>query len=257
MYKEEIHDLLAYDGLKIIQRKDLFRFSLDSLLLGDFVNINLRAKQIIDLCTGLAPVPLYLSLKTKKQIIGVEIQEEVYDLAKKNIKLNNLDNQITIIHADVKDIYKDFPANSFDIVTVNPPFFKYHNEEFLNDLDSITISRHEITIDLSSLIESVTRIIRSGGSLYLIHRASRIEEIFVLLNENRFSVKRAKFVYTKPNKEAMMVLIEAKYNGHKGDIKIEKPLYIYDKENNYTEEVLRIFHLGDENYEEKFKLPKQ
>ena len=96
MVKEEVHDLLAYDGLKIIQRKDLFRFSLDSLLLADFVNINLRTKKIIDFGTGLGPIPLYLSLKTKKPIIGIDIQDEVVKLAEKSVELNHLENQIKI-----------------------------------------------------------------------------------------------------------------------------------------------------------------
>ncbi len=256
MINEEIHDLLAYDGIKIIQRKDLFRFSLDSLLLGDFVNINLRANKILDLGTGLAPIPLYLSLKTDKKIIGIEIQEEVYDIAKRSVELNHLEKQIEIINADILDLPNDFKQSDIDIVTVNPPFFKFHSEEFLNDLDSLTISRHEVKIDLKGVIETAKKMLSTGGSLNMIHRANRIEEILVLLNQNRFAVKRMRFVYTKPEKDAMMVLIEARFNANMGDIKIEKPLLIYNESNEYTEEVLKIFHLGDEDYDKKSKLSK-
>ncbi len=252
MIKEEIHDLLAYDGLKIIQRKDLFRFSLDSLLLADFVNINLRAKKIIDFGTGLAPIPLYLSLKTNKPIIGIDIQKDVVDLAKKSISLNNLENQITIYQRDILESYKDYETNTFDIITVNPPFFKYHNDAFLNDLDSFTISRHEVYIDLEGIITSAKKMITSGGSLNFIHRANRLDEIIILLNKHGFVIKRMKFVYTKISKEAMMVLIDARANGKTGDIKIEKPLVIYDENTIYTKEVLEIFHLGDDNFVKKF-----
>ena len=251
MFKEEIHDLLAYDGLKIIQRKDLFRFSLDSLLLADFTNINLRAKRIIDFGTGLGPIPLYLSLKTKKPIIGIDIQDEVVELAKKSVKLNNLENQITIYKRNILDAYNDYETNIFDVITVNPPFFKYHNDEFLNDLDTLTISRHEVYIDLEGIIISAKKMITNGGSLNFIHRANRLDEIVILLNKHGFVIKRMKFVYTKISKDAMMVLIDARANGKTGDIKIEKPLVIYDDSANYTDEVLKIFHLGDDSFVKK------
>jgi tRNA1(Val) A37 N6-methylase TrmN6 len=249
MSKEEIHDLLAYDGLKIIQRKDLFRFSLDSLLLADFVKVNLRTKKILDFGTGLGPIPLYLSLKTKKPIIGIDIQEDAVELAKKSVALNHLEHQITIYKRDILEAYKDFETNIFDIITINPPFFKYHHKEFLNELDSFTIARHEVYIDLEGIIISAKKMITSGGSLNFIHRANRLEEIILLLNKHGFVIKRIKFVYTKISKDAMMVLIDARANGNTGDLKIEKPLVISDEDNNYTDEVLKIFHLGDEFYE--------
>jgi len=249
MVKEEIHDLLAYDGIKIIQRKDLFRFSLDSLLLGDFVRINQRANRIVDFGTGLGPVPLYLSLKTKKPILGIEIQEEAVNLAQKSVLMNGLEKQIEIRLADIREITRFIQPSSVDIVTVNPPFFKYHSDSFINNLDSMTISRHEVMIDLEGVINSARKIISNGGSLSLIHRAARIEEIILLLNKTNFAIKRLRFVHTKYGKEAMMVLIEARFNGKTGDIKVENPLVIYDESDNYTDEVLKIFHLGDENHD--------
>ncbi len=254
MSKEEIHDLLAYDGIKIIQRKDLFRFSLDSLLLGDFVKINPRANMIVDFGTGLGPVPLFLSLKTKKRIVGIEIQDEAIDLAKRSVQINGLANQIEIRKANILEITEYFQPSSIDIITVNPPFFKYHNDSLLNDLDSMTISRHEVLINLQGVIESARKIISNGGMLYLIHRSARIEEIILLLNKYNFAIKRLRFVYTKAGKEAMMVLVEARFNGKTGDIKVDTPLVVYDESGQYTDEVLKIFHLGDELYDQKTKL---
>ena len=256
MSQEEIHDLLAYDGVKIIQRKDLFRFSLDSLLLGDFVKINPRANMIVDFGTGLGPIPLYLSMKTKKPIIGIDIQEEALILAKKSVELNHLDDQISFKHVDINNILDVFDPSSIDIITINPPFFKYHNDEFVNKLDSFTISRHEVLIDLEGIIKSARKIISNGGTINMVHRANRLEEIFLLLNQYNFKVKRIRFVYTKSDKEAMMILIEARFNGKPGDLKVEQPLVIYDENNDYTKEVLNIFHLGDETYETKFQLSK-
>ncbi len=247
----DIHDLLAYDGLKIIQGRDLFRFSLDSLLLANFVNINLRAKKIIDLGCGNAPIPLFLTLKTDKKIIGIDVQKEACELARKSISLNKLDDQIEIFNADINDVHNLFQPSSFDIVISNPPFFKFHEGSLLNKYETKSISRHEVLIDLEGIIRSVSRIITTGGSFNLIHRANRLEEIIVLLNKYSFAIKRMQFVYTSHNKDALMVLIDARANGNNGDIKVLKPLYVYNKSNEYTDEILDIFHFGDDLYEKK------
>ena len=138
MEKETTIDLLK-KGLKIIQRNDYFNFSLDSLLISEFVKINKQSKKILDLGTGNAAIPLFLSLKTTGQIYGLEIQKVSYDLAIKNIALNHLEEQIQILHGDMKNWQEFFPRNSFDIVVSNPPFFEFHgNRELLNDLDQQT-----------------------------------------------------------------------------------------------------------------------
>ena len=124
MSKEQIHELLGYENIKIIQNDDMFSFSLDSMLLANFID-TIGAKRIIDLGTGNGPIPLFLTLKTKASIIGVEIQEEVANLAKRSVELNHFENQIEILNDDLKDIYKKVGANSFDIVSSNPPYFPY------------------------------------------------------------------------------------------------------------------------------------
>ena len=133
--KEVIHELLGYENIKIIQNDDMFSFSIDSMLLADFVNINKRCKNIIDLGCGNGPIPLYLTLKTDALIYGVEIQSDVYDMAKRSVELNGLENQITIINDDLKGIYKKIGANKFDVVTSNPPYFKYAETSNINKND--------------------------------------------------------------------------------------------------------------------------
>ena len=135
MKMELIHELLGYKHIKIIQGEEKFRFSLDSTLLANFVKIKKHTKKIIDLGTGNAPIPLFLTLKTDANITGVEIQKEVYELAKKSVEINNFQNQIEIINADIKDIYKVVGANQFDIVISNPPYFKYTPTSNINKND--------------------------------------------------------------------------------------------------------------------------
>ncbi|MFW5888789.1 MAG: tRNA1(Val) (adenine(37)-N6)-methyltransferase [Bacillota bacterium] len=251
MAKIHEHDLLAYAGLKILQRDSLFKFSIDALLLGDFVKINKRTKRIIDLGSGLGAVAFYLSLKTKAYIYGIDIQAEVVELANKSAKINKLTNQVKFINQDIKTIYKNFETNSFDIVVANPPFYKTKNKDNLNDKEALTIARHEVLINLDDIFKATKRLLANGGMFYFIHRVERLDEIIIKLNKNNFVVKRLKFVYTKPNKPAKMLLVEARYNGSIGSLEIEEPLYIYNEKNEYTKNILDIFHLGDENYEKE------
>ncbi len=241
---EVINDLLGYDGIKIIQRPDMFNFSLDSTLLADFVEPLPKTKAIIDLGTGNAPIPLFLSLKTSAAITGVEIQENVYDLAKRSVELNHLESHITILHHDIKDIHKIFANGSFDIVTCNPPFFKFKESSNTNKSDYKTIARHEVLITLDDIIKEAKRLLKTKGSLYLVHRTERLIEIIDSLKQQQFSIKRMRFVYPKKGQESNMVLIEASNNGNTS-LTMMEPLYVH-QEDGYTEEVLRIFRYGKE-----------
>jgi len=241
---EVIHELLGYDHLKIIQRPEMFSFSLDSILLADFTQIYHKTHQIIDFGTGNAPIPLFLTLKTDCPIVGVEIQDEVYDLAKRSILLNHKEKQITILHEDIKLLNKHFQPASFDIVTCNPPFFKATPSSIKNKNDYLTVARHEVLINLDEILKSAKHLLKNNGELNLVHRADRLEEIIIKLHEAHFAIKRLRFVYPKKGKEANAVLIEAKNNGSFGSMKMLEPLYVFDESNHYTDEILTIFNFG-------------
>lgn len=239
---EVTHELLGYEHLKIIQNEDMFCFSLDSMLLANFVQCGPRIKQIIELGCGNAPIPLFLTMKTKAKIVGVEIQDEVVDLAKRSVELNNLQDQIEIIHQDFNGIYKNGFANQFQIVISNPPYFKYLPRNNLNKNDYLTIARHEVKATLDGVILEAKRLLTDGGALYMVHRTERLDEIFLRLSEHKFSVKRMQFIYTKTNSDdALLVLIEAKKNRNQG-LKVEKPIYCYQENGEYTDEVKKIFN---------------
>lgn len=242
--KEITNDLLGYDGLKIIQRPDMFNFSLDSTLLADFVRIPANVKNLMDFGTGNAPIPLFLSLKTAKPITGVEIQPEAYDLAKRSVALNGLQNQITILSADIKELHQIYPAGSFDLVVCNPPFFKYQPDSNVNKNDFLTIARHEVLIDLAGILSEARRILSNHGILCMIHRADRLEELIVLLHENKFALKRMRFVYPKRGRDAIAVLVEAKAGGATGSLSLLEPLVVYDDFGEYSPEILQIFRFG-------------
>lgn len=241
---ELIHELLGYKNIKIIQKKDTFCFSVDSMLLANFIKPTTKTKRIIDLGCGNAPIPLFLSMKTKAKIIGVEIQEDIADLAQRSVALNNLEDQITIINADLRNIYRQNFANQFDIVLSNPPYFKYKPNNHINKNEYLTIARHEIKASLEDIIVEAVKLLVDGGSLYLVHRAERLEEIIAILKKTKFSIKNLQFVYPKVKAtEALLVLLEARKNGNSG-LKIMQPMYIYQENDQYTEEVMKIFNFN-------------
>lgn len=244
MAVEVINDLLGYDGLKIIQRPDMFNFSLDSTLLADFATPLTKTKKILDLGTGNAPIPLFLSLKTNAKIVGIEIQKEVYEIAKRNIKLNNLEDQITILHEDIKGISKKFENSEFDLITCNPPFFKHKPNSNVNKNDYKTIARHEVLITLEEIIIEVKRLLKTKSNFVMVHRTERLIEIINLLTKHSFAIKRIRLVYPKKGEASNAVLIEASNNGATG-LKILEPLYVHEGD-NYTQEIIDIFRYGKE-----------
>ena len=217
-----INDLLNYD-LKIYQVVDDFRFSIDSVLLAEFVNINYRAKNIIDFCTGNAPIPMILSTKFTKNIYGIELQKDIYELAEKSIKINNIKN-INLINDDVKNLPNlvDF---KYDIITCNPPYFKVSDNAVINEHYSKAVARHELCITLEDVIETASKIIKHSGSLYLVHRCDRFVDIISLFKKYNFGLRKLQFVYDNYNSDSCFLLIEAKYSC-KDDLKVLKPLYI-------------------------------
>ncbi len=241
---EKIVDLLGYDGLKIIQSKDILNFSIDSCLLASFVTINLSCKKIVDLGCGNGYIPLFLTLRTNAYIYGVEIQETIANLAERSVVLNNLSSQISIINDNLNDIHKTLGTSNFDVVLSNPPYFKVNNENNkFNKNDYLTIARHEVLTNLDNVVKSASILLKEGGTFALVHRSSRLLEIFDTFKKYGIVPKRLQFVYQdQSNTEAIAILIEGKKSKHEGGLNVLSPLYIKDSNNNYTKEILEIFN---------------
>ncbi len=240
---EVINDLLGYEGLKIIQRPDIFNFSLDSTLLADFVTINKSDKRILDMGCGNGYIPIFLTLRTNANIYGIEIQEEIYDLAIRSVKLNNLEEYINIYNMDLKEAHLTLGTSSFNIVTCNPPYFKYKEGSNINESIHQTIARHEIYATLDDVVKEANILLKDGGTFAMVHRAERLEEIISTFKKYNFAIKKLRFVYPKTNSEsALAILIEAKKKGSSGALKVLPPMYVEDEEGKYTEEILKIFN---------------
>lgn len=235
---KKVNYLLGYEQLKIIQDKRDFCFSLDSILLPNFVTINKNIQKILDIGTGNAPIPLILSTKTNAYIYGIEIQKKSVDMAQQSILLNNLQEQIKIIEADVRTY--PFELEQFDLITCNPPFFKVNKQSHFNESDSKTIARHEVMLTLSDVIRLARKLLKNKGVLALVHRPERLVDIIVEMRSQNIEPKKIQYVYPKKGEDSHMLLIEGKKNGNPG-LKILDPLYIHNEDGSYTEEVLQNF----------------
>lgn len=221
---ERIDDLELND-LRIIQDVEGFCFGIDSVLLTNFAK-NLKANaNVLDLGTGTGIIPILLSGKTRaKKITGVEIQEEVYDMAKRSVKLNNLDDKIEIINENILNLHQIYEKNTFDVITTNPPY-KQNDTGIKNENQKKLISRHEITATLEDFIKVTKDLLKDKGEFYMVHRPERLVDILTLMRKYKIEPKNLRLVYGDKDKEPKMVLIKGIKNA-RPFLKVEKNLYI-------------------------------
>ncbi|MDD2434627.1 MAG: tRNA1(Val) (adenine(37)-N6)-methyltransferase [Bacilli bacterium] len=231
--------LFGYEHLCIVQNKDMFNVAIDSLLLPNFITINKKIDKILDIGCGNAPIPIILSTKTSASIIGVEIQKEVYELALQSVEANNLGNQIEIIHADINEIYSNLENNSFDIITCNPPFFKYSKESNINKNDYKTIARHEVTLNLEQIFKISKKLLKNNGIIGLVHRPERLIDIIEGMRQNNIEPKKIQFIYPRKGAIANILLIEGRKNGNSG-VKILDPIYLNESNGEYSEQIKKM-----------------
>lgn len=236
--------LLNFSDNIIYQDDDYFAFSLDSVLLANFVTINLNDKTIVDFCCGNAPIPMLMSFRTKARIFGIEVQKEIYSLGKSSVEDNNMENQIELCLGDVKKIDSLFDSECVDIVTCNPPYFKYKKNSLINENEVKSIARHEIMLELEDVIKSAKYILKNGGTFAMVHRPDRMIEIINLMQKYNIEPKRMRLVYPKMGKDANILLIEGIKNGKMG-IKILSPLYVHNEDGSYVDEIREMF--GDDD----------
>lgn len=239
--EEERIDDLEYKGLKIIQNKKGFCFGLDSVLLSEFASEIKPNSIVADLGTGTGILGILLCGKTKlSKMIGVEVQQEVAQMAKRSILLNKLENIFFIKEANIKDYAQEFIKEEFDCIVTNPPY-KKQNTGVKCENSIQLISRHETEATLEDFLECSSYMLKEKGSFYMVHRPERIADILVNMRRYHLEPKIITFVYPKVDKSANLVLIKA-VKGAKEFLKITKPIIIYEKEGGYTQTVLEMYH---------------
>lgn len=241
LVNDERLDYLLAEDLRIIQSPSVFSFSLDAVLLARFAYVPLKRGKIVDLCTGNGAIPLFLSARTESQIIGVELQERLADMARRSVAYNGLAEQIRIIDGDVKEIPALLGIEKYDVVTCNPPYFPADNMSDKNLSEHMAIARHELHLTLDEAVQSASKLLKQGGKAAFVHRSGRLIDIIMAMRAHRLEPKRVRLVYPKAGKEANTLLIEGIKDG-KPDLKVLPPLIVYTDAGEYTEEVRELLY---------------
>lgn len=241
---ERIDDL-GINNLKLIQNKNYFCFGTDSTLLANFVESNSSKNVILELCSGSGVIPIIMSAKKKyNKIIGVELQQEMFELFEKNIKYNNLENSIIPINENIKEYnnIKKIIEKEVDIIVVNPPY-KAVGTGILHEKDVKNIARHEIECTLEDVFLSSSKLLKHKGKLYIVHKPERLADLLVIARKYKFEPKKIQLVYPRIDLKPSIVLIEYIKDGG-NELKILEPLIEYNEKNEYTEQFLKIYGLG-------------
>ena len=232
-------DELQRNGYQIIQNENGFCFGMDAVLLSGFARVK-KGEQALDLGTGTGIIPILLEAKTEgEHFTGLEIQETSADMARRSVRLNDLDQKVSIVKGDIKEATDLFGKASFDVVTSNPPYMTGQHGLVNPDMPK-AIARHEILCTLEDVISQASALLKENGRFYMVHRPFRLAEIMVMMSRYRLEPKRMKLVYPFADKEPNMVLIEG-LKGGRPRITVEKPLIVYQKPGVYTDEIYDIY----------------
>lgn len=238
--KGERVDDLHRKGYHIIQDPKRFCFGVDAVILSGFTRVK-KGEHVLDLGTGTGIIPILLEARTKgSRFIGLEIQKESVEMAKRSVFLNDIAEKVEIREGDIKEAVKLFGGSSFDVVTSNPPYMNAGGG-LQNPSAPKAIARHEILCTLEDVIKTAANVLRPKGRFYLIHRPQRLTDILVLLRQYGLEPKRLRFVHSYAEKEPSMVLVEAVRGGNPM-VKVQPPLLIYETAGVYTKEIDEIYY---------------
>ncbi|WP_227939160.1 tRNA1(Val) (adenine(37)-N6)-methyltransferase [Alkalihalobacillus deserti] len=233
-------DYIAGTPLKVIQSPQVFSFSIDAVLLGRFVQVPIQKGNILDLCSGNGVIPLLLTMRSRANLTGVEIQPKLVNMAKRNTVLNQVENQIKMIEADLNEIPPHIKKSFFDVVTCNPPYFETVTEEERNRNEHLAIARHEIYCSLQDVIRVSSQYVKQKGKVAIVHRPERLTDIMTYMRSHRIEPKRIQFIHPKNEKEANMVLVEGIKDGKSGVVCLP-PLVVYNEVGEYTKPFSEVY----------------
>ncbi|MCI8308063.1 MAG: tRNA1(Val) (adenine(37)-N6)-methyltransferase [Lachnospiraceae bacterium] len=235
---ERIDDLQIHNCY-IIQNPEKFCFGMDAVLLSGFAKIK-KGETVLDMGTGTGILPILLAAKTEgRSFTGLELQAESADMARRSVKLNNMEDRIDIVTGDIKQASDIFGAASYDVVVTNPPYMN-ENHGIVNPHAPKAIARHEIMCSLEDVVGQAARVLKVNGRLYMVHRPFRLVDIMELMVQYRLEPKRLRMVYPYIGKEPSMVLVEGVKGGRRR-LSVEKPLIIYNDDREYTDEMKRDY----------------
>ena len=232
-------DELHRNGYKIIQNESAFCFGMDAVLLSGFATAK-KGERVVDFCTGTGIIPILMEAKTEgSHFTGLEIQPQMAEMANRSVLLNELSERVEIICGDVCKASERFGKSTVHVVTCNPPYMN-QNHGLKNPDEPKAIARHEVCLTFEDVARETAAVLKPGGRFYLVHRPMRLVELIMTMKAHKLEPKRMKFVHPYVGEEANMVLIEAVYGGG-AQMRIEKPLIVYEAPGKYTPEIYDIY----------------
>jgi tRNA1Val (adenine37-N6)-methyltransferase len=239
-----IHDLLHYKRLSIQQTPSTFHFSLDSLLLAYYAPISPSTSSIVDLCSGNAPIPLFLSLRTNANIVGVELQPQSVENANASIVMNQLQHQITMVQADVRGVYQSIGHDRFDLVTVNPPYYSTQNPLNVSKIPAQALARHEVEMTLADVFMEASKLLKNKGLLCIIQRVERLNDLLLLCEKTKLVAKSIRFVHPFLDAPANVVILTAKKGSKPGSLEVLPPVITHQSDGTYTPQIKAMYLYG-------------
>ena len=237
LYPGERIDEIGFSNLRLIQKPEEFCYGVDAVILADFASKK-KAARIVDLGTGTGIVPVILSHKTKAEFIyGIEYQKNSFDRAVRNVELNGLADRLEFINANVAEF--DGLKEWADAVTTNPPYM-VSNGAITNENTAKTIARHETVGTLEDFVKCASGILKNKGDFYMVHRPSRLVDIFVTCRKYRLEPKEIRFVAPRKGERPNIILVHCVKNGG-AELKILNDLYVYEQPGVYCDEIEKIY----------------
>lgn len=233
-------DDLQREGLQLIQNPAWFCFGMDAVLLSAFARVK-KGQVCLDLGCGNGVIPILLAGRTEgRSFTGLELQDDIAEMAGRSVQYNHLEEKVHIVHGDIKEATSIFEAASFDVITSNPPYLA-NSHGLISEAGHKAVARHEIACTLEDVVANAAKLLRPGGSFFLVHRPFRLAELIGCMTAHKLEPKRMRLVYPYVDKEPNMVLLEGVRGGN-SRMTVERPLIVYESENVYTEEVRRLYY---------------
>jgi len=232
--EDETLDSFYKGSILVLQKREGYRFSVDAPLLADFIQTK-RSDEILELGAGNGIISLLLSIKPFKHITAVEIQASLADMARRNVKLNNLDRKISVIQEDLRQYH---PGKKFDVIFSNPPYIK-KGEGHLSSSMEKSIAKHELKCDIFNILEKTAKLLKSKGRAYFIYLEKRKDDLFQAIERNRLKINSIRLVHPRQDSPANLLLAECDFSSEKEAIL--SPFILYDEGGNYTPEAEEIF----------------
>ena len=237
------------ESLRLIEKKDSLTFGTDAYLLSAYLKSR-KGGVGVELGCGSGVVSLLALTKKKcRHVYGIEVQEEIAEVAKRNAKLNSLNDKFTVISRDLRSVKPSDIGGEVDVVFSNPPYIKADSGK-LNINEQKNISRHEIFGEINDFCACAKRLLKHGGDFYVVYRPDRMADLIFALKSNNLEPKKLTFIHKDTDTPPSLLLISAKLGGKSG-MTTSAPVYIYKNgTNEYTEEYSKIYEsctFGGEN----------